>query len=113
MGAGTGGCCVVADRDSMPLTEKSEGRFAGGGGTAAWGEPSGTWLGGRGSGDDGAGVGVVGRGDVGPLPTRLSPTSVSRRAVGAPAVLSTENFSCRKCASVSNLYSSSRERRVG
>jgi hypothetical protein len=98
MGAGAGGCCVVVDRDSMPLRrslEKSEGRFAGGGGTAARDEPSGTLLGGRGSGDDGTGVGVVGRGDMGALPTRLSPTSVSRRAVGAPAVLRTENFSCR------------------
>jgi hypothetical protein len=69
----------------MPLRrsfEKSEGRFAGGGGTAAQGEPSGTWLPvGSGSGDDIAGVGVVGRGDVGRrmLPTCLSPTSILRR----------------------------------
>jgi hypothetical protein len=91
---------VVADRDGMPLRssfEKSEGRFAGGGGTAARGEPSGTWLGawGSGSGDDSAGVGVVGRGDVGMLPTCLSPTSILRRAVGVPAIMRTENFSCR------------------
>jgi hypothetical protein len=81
----------VVDRDSMPLRrsfEKSSDRFAGGSGTAARGEPSGTWLGGSGSGDDiaGPGVGVVGHGDVGRrmLPTCLSPTSISRRAVGVP-----------------------------
>jgi hypothetical protein len=49
MGAGTGRCWVtVVERESTPLGrsfEKSEGRFAGGGGTAARGEPSGASLG--------------------------------------------------------------------
>ena len=73
------------------------------------GPPSGTLLGGKGSGD--GGVGDVGRGEEGGaagvvvvvVVTRLSATSVSRRAVGAPAVLSTVNFSCRYRASVSKL----------
>ena len=54
-------------------------------------------LGGRDNGDDGvgAGVGVVGRGEVGAVVTRLSATSVSRTAVGVPGAFSTENFSCR------------------
>jgi hypothetical protein len=98
----------------MPLKrsfEKSEGRFVSIAppGRAAW-PPSGTLLGGKGSGD--GGVGVVGRGKEGGavepvvvvvVVTRLSATSVSRRAVGAPAVLSTVNFSCRYRASVSKL----------
>jgi hypothetical protein len=95
MGAGGGGC--VVDRESMPLRrsfEKSDGRFVDAG-MAVRGEPSGTLPGGRGSGDDGEGVGDVGRGDAGALPTRLSATRVSRRAVGAPFVLRTTNFSCR------------------
>ena len=83
----------------MPLRrsfEKSEVRFVGVC-TAERGEPNEMLLGGRDSGDDGvgAGVGVVGRGDVGKLATRLSATSVSRTAVGVPGAFSTENFSCR------------------
>lgn len=83
----------------MPLRrsfENKEGRFVGAC-AAERGEPSGMLLGGRDSGDDGvgAGVGVVGRGEVGALVTRLSATSVSRTAVGVPGAFSTENFSCR------------------
>jgi hypothetical protein len=97
----------------MPLIcsfEKSEVRFVSIAppGRAAW-PPSGTLLDGKDSGD--GGVGVVGRGEEGGAVvsvvvvavTRLSATSVSRRAVGAPAVLSTVNFSCRYRASVSKL----------
>jgi hypothetical protein len=83
----------------MPLRrsfEKSEGRFVGGC-TAERGEPSGMFVGGRDSGDDGVvvGVGVVGRGDTGAVTALLSATSVSRTAVGVPGAFSTENFSCR------------------
>jgi hypothetical protein len=102
-GAEAGGS--VALRESMPLKrsfEKSEGRFVGGGAVER-GEPSGTLVGGRGSGDDGAGVGVAGRGGETALATRLSATSVSRTAVGVPGAFSTENFSCRYRASVSSL----------
>jgi hypothetical protein len=55
--------------------------------------PSGTLLGGGGRGE--GGVGVVGRVEIGTVVTRLSATSVLRRVVGAPAVLSMVNFSCR------------------
>ena len=97
MGAGAGGAVVLLLlRESIPLMrsfEKSEGRFVSvAPGRAA--APSGTLLEGSGSGE--VGVGVVGRGEMGcAVVTRLSATSVSRRAVGAPAVLSTANFSCR------------------
>lgn len=99
MGAGAGGTVVLLLRESMPLMrsfEKSEGRFVSvaPGRAAAAAAPRGTLLGGSGNGEDG--VGVVGRGETGgAVVTRLSATSVSRRAVGAPAVLSTVNFSCR------------------
>ena len=97
MGAGAGGAAVLLLlRESIPLMrsfEKSEGRFV----SVAPGRAAalrGTLLGGSGSGE--VGVGVVGRGEMGcAVVTRLSATSVSRRAVGAPAVLSTANFSCR------------------
>ena len=95
----------VALRESMPLRrsfEKSEGRFVSVG-AATRGEPSGTLVGGSGSGDDGAFVGVTGRGDEGVEPTRLSATSVSSTAVGMPGVFSAENFSCRYRASVRSL----------
>jgi hypothetical protein len=81
--------------ESMPLMrsfEKSKGRFV----SVAAGHPvlpSGMLLGGNGSGE--GGVGVVGRGETGAVVTCLSATSVSRRAVGAPAVFNTVNFSCR------------------
>lgn len=83
----------------MPLRrsfENREARFTGAC-TAERGEPNGMLLGGRDNGDDGvgAGVGVVGRGEVGAVVTRLSATSVSRTAVGVPGAFSTENFSCR------------------
>jgi hypothetical protein len=93
MGAGVGG--VVLLHESMPLMhsfEKSEGRFV----SVVAGHPaplSGTLLVGSGSGE--GGVGVVGRGETGAVVTRLSATSVSRRAVGVPAVFSTVNFSCK------------------
>ena len=91
------GCGCVVPRESMPLRrsfEKNVVRFVGAC-TAERGEPSGMLLGGRDSGDDGvfAGVGVVGRGDMGAEATRLSATSVSRTAVGVPGAFSTENFS--------------------
>ena len=101
---GGGGCgcdcgCVVP-RESIPLRrsfEKSEARFVGGC-TAERGD-NGMLVGGRESGDDGviAGVGVVGRGDMGAvtMAARLSATSVSRTAVGVPGAFSTENFSCK------------------
>ena len=94
-------------RESMPLKrsfEKGDGRFVGGAGAAERGEPSGTVVGGRDSGNDGVGVGVEGRGDEAAVAARLSATSVSRTAVGIPGVFSPENFSCRYRASVSNLY---------
>jgi hypothetical protein len=93
MGVGVGGAVLL--RESMPLMcsfEKSEGCFV----SVVAGRPappSGTLLGGSGSGE--GGVGVVGRGETGAVVTRLSATSVSRRAVGAPAVFSMVNFSCR------------------
>ena len=98
-GGGSGGGGSVVPRESMPLRrsfEKSEPRF-GGACTGERGEPSGMLLGGRDSGDDGAGigVGVVGRGVMGALEARLSATSVSRTAVGVPGAFRTENFSCR------------------
>ena len=101
MGAGAGGAVVLLLlRESIPLMrsfEKSEGRFvnvAPGRAADAATAPRGTLLGGSGNGE--VGVGVVGRGEMGcAVVTRLSATSVSRRAVGAPAVLSTANFSCR------------------
>ncbi|SRR6266702_311044 len=95
---------AVVPRESMPLMrsfEKSEVRFVGAGTGARGTAPSGTLLGGNGSG--GGRVGVVGRGETAALVARLSATSVSRRAVGAPAVFSTVNFSCRWRASVSKL----------
>ncbi len=79
----------------MPLMRsfgKSGARFVGVG-TGARAALSWTLLEGYGSGE--GGVGVVGRGETAAVETRLSATSVSRRAVGAPAVLSTVNFSCR------------------
>ena len=91
-GGGAGADGAVVPRESMPLKrsfEKSEGRFV----SVARPPPSGTLLGGNGRGE--GGVGVVGRGETGAVATRLSATSVSRRAVGAPAVLSTANFSCK------------------
>jgi hypothetical protein len=94
---GGGGCGCVVPRESMPLRrsfENNEVRFVGVC-TAERGEPSGMLLGGRDKGDDGVGVGVVGRGDASALATRLSATSVSRTAVGVPGAFSTENFSCR------------------
>ena len=75
----------------MRSFEKSEGRFVGAGKAARAAAPSGTLLEGNGRGE--GGVGVVGRGETGAEVTRLSATSVSRRAVGAPAVLRTVNFS--------------------
>lgn len=107
-GGGGCGCGCVVPRESMPLRrsfEKSEVRFVGGC-TAERGEPSGMLVGGRESGDDGVvvGVGVVGRGVTGAVATRLSATSVSSTAVGVPGAFSTENLSCRWCASVSNLW---------
>jgi hypothetical protein len=102
-------------RESMPLRrsfEKSDGRFVGGAGAVERDEPSETLVGGSGSGDDGAGVGVEGRGDEATVATRLSATSVSRTAVGVPGAFSTENFSCRYRASVSNLCRAI-ERQIG
>ena len=93
MAVGVGG--RVALRESMPLSrsfEKSEGRFVSIGAVVR-GEPSGTLVGGSGSDDDGAFVGVTGRGDEGVAPNRLSATSVSSTAVGMPGVFSAENFS--------------------
>jgi hypothetical protein len=93
MGAGVGGAVLL--HKSMPLmssSEESEGRFV----SVVAGRPtppSGMLLGGSGSGE--GGVGVVGRGETGVVVTRLSATSVLRRVVGAPAVFSMVNFSCR------------------
>ena len=103
VGVGVGGRVTL--RESMPLRrsfEKSEGRFVSVG-AAARGEPSGTLVGGSGNGDDGAFVGVTGRGDGEMVLTRLSATSVSSTAVGMPGVFSAENFSCRYRASVRSL----------
>jgi hypothetical protein len=93
MGAGAGGAVLL--RESMSLMrsfEKSEGRFV----SVVAGRPvppRGTLLEGSGRGE--GGVGVVGHGETGAVATCLSAMSVSRRAVGALAVLSTVNFSCR------------------
>ena len=114
-GAGLEAGGSVELRESMPLRrsfEKSDGRFVGGAGAVKRDEPSGTLVGGSGRGDDGAGVGVEGRGDEAAVATRLSATSVSRTAVGVPGAFSTENFSCRYRASVSNLCRAI-ERQIG
>lgn len=113
MGLDTGGSVEL--RESMPLRrsfEKSDGRFVSGAGAVERGEPSGTLVGGSGSGDDGAGVGVEGRGEEAAVAIRLSATSVSRTAVGVPGAFSIENFSCRYRASVSNLRRAI-ERQIG
>jgi hypothetical protein len=76
----------------MHSFEKSEGRFV----SVVAGRPaplSRTLLVGSGSGE--GGVGVVGRGETGAVVTRLSATSVSRRAVGVLAVFSMVNFLCK------------------
>ena len=109
---GVGGS--VEFRDNMFLKrsfENSDGRFVGGPGAVGRGEPSGTSVGGSGSGD--AGVGAVGLGGETAKATRLSATSVSRTAVGVPGAFSTENFSCRYRASVSNLCCRTIKRPIG
>jgi len=53
----------------------------GGAGEVKQGKPSGTRVGGSSSGDDDAGVGVIGLGGEIAVATRLSATNVSRTAV--------------------------------